>query len=339
MNITLNSFRHLANGTHNLGFVQLTRETDGSLGIGKANNFAHRFWRNTTSEAASADNLTVKRELLRILQQSGACTGFLTELRQRLGINERAATASVLTRETLREILSDFDQSVNSARRITLAFNEMISQKFPERALRTQLTPQLDAFRSRFVDAWTSSRDRAEKTNLIRAFTHALSELRDAYSNDNGAIIKRNLVAIRNEIERCHRAEVEAQLASARAERFNEVTQEFNRAILPDIDRIKRSVFSMPGFNPTQLYTIGSALISRIGSVSLEIQNQVEREMLVQRTIDAAEARTRLMSTWNRLRIAIDRLLGNMVAHGVSPAVLENPKLLTAYVNAKLDTM
>lgn len=295
MNITLENFRILANGEKNQGFVQLTRGQNNTLGIDKANNFAYRWWKNGASEAASADNLEVRRQLLKAFEDQGACSGFIENLRTRLGLTANAQTAAILTREELHTIFDDYDRSCRAKATATKCADAIINAYLPQGTPeRTQLAWQIDQLRNYYIDQLASTTDKSKTMQISGQLSKDVAELKDVFTNP---------IRINFERQQQQLKETQAETLRRQAEirQHLETMEKFEQACAPAEEEMKRSIDSVKGMfkdypiaDKTLVLAIKTAIIPKLGTLFLTEKEKVRKEMVEQRSITAEAANTRL---------------------------------------------
>lgn len=335
MDINLNNFRTLANGTHNLGFVQLTRDANGQAGIDKANNFAHRTWKNVASEAASADNLVVRQKLVEAFEQAGACTGFIKDLRSQLGLDAGSTTAQVLTRRELKSIFDAYDDSVKTGARFESGFDALVEAKIPNEYLREEFAEQVRMLKSSYLDQIASAKTPEERQLVTAKFGTALADLNDTFTVADSVRNARDLADNLEHIEDLKHSKEKALEHLDVLKAFTDVAKLAEPEVNRQVANAKDQAQKLPHLSEKQRFYIEAALVGKVHRLHQKAYSTVREEMVEKRALDAKAAEWRIRAELEKID---DATMRTILWLGINCDGLSADKeTLQALVASKLD--
>lgn len=337
-NISLDSFRAISQGKYNLGFVKLTHQDDGTVGIDKANN--HHILgciRNNEDASASADNRMVREQLVNAFKTEGATEEFLTNIRERLGLNNDQRTADVLTRDDLRDIIRSYDGAVERNAKGIDAVVANVFAKTPK-AVVDVIAEQIKMVKDRYVVAMATAVSQDEHDEVIAKLTVALRELKNAFAPDEIAMGLEVLDASKKITDNL---KASAEATQRRNEKRVERGNSFNR-ILGEIEKLRDAYLakikenhtgkSLPGFTENQTAIIGLAFTTKINEhFNWVVQRNASlREQYIDGEVDDKAVLLQLKEMWSKIEFAIDAVEIDIVNNGPEGLKVNDAKIVSS---------
>lgn len=335
-NISLDSFRAISQGQYNLGFVKLTHQGDGKVGIEKANN--HHILgciRNNEDTSASADNRMVREQLVNAFRNEGASEEFLARIRERLGLNGGQQTSEVLTRNQLRDIIQSFDGNVARNKKALDAVATNVFLGTPKAVVDT-FADQIEMVKSRYTVALATANTEDEREEVIRKVTAAFRDLKAAFAPDVFVEAEKDLNEAKEQTAET-RAEVQSQekanaLRFERGKAFEEKFAEIEKmreAFLKKINDKLDGKTLAGGYTRNQTEIIRLEFVRKVNACFVEIDKKGVslQGKYIKGEIDLADAALSMKAEWMKVECAIEDVERELVYKGSEDLQVNGAKI------------